>query len=108
MTCSLSSARKKMVGFGFLMPCDKDIFTARQLADIQQGKLKIHELVWHHHEVSGKMELVSSAFHTVPHIGGRILWGHKEQPVEPQYSDETVSFIDSNDEVPIASVREIE
>lgn len=86
----------------------KDIFTARQLADIQQGKLKIHELVWHHHEVSGKMELVSSAFHTVPHVGGRIIWGHKEQPVEPQYSDETVSFIDSNDEVPIASVREIE
>ncbi|MBC6309915.1 HNH endonuclease [Listeria sp. FSL L7-1582] len=53
----------------------KDMFTAKQLAQIEAGKARISGLTWHHHQVPGKMQLVNSQAHSVNHLGGNTLWG---------------------------------
>ncbi|WP_306475043.1 HNH endonuclease [Bacillus pseudomycoides] len=53
----------------------KDLFTPRQLAQIQKGEARIHGLTWHHHQVTGKMQLVDSEVHGANHLGGNKLWG---------------------------------
>ncbi|MCC5804344.1 HNH endonuclease [Rossellomorea vietnamensis] len=53
----------------------KDIFTPKQLAQIDAGKERIQGLSWHHHQVPGKMQLVVSKVHDVNHLGGNKLWG---------------------------------
>ncbi|CAO1295802.1 unnamed protein product, partial [Diamesa hyperborea] len=45
-------------------------FTPRQLADIEKGMIKIDGYTWHHHEDTGRMQLVPSNIHSkVGHIG---------------------------------------
>jgi len=53
----------------------KDIFTSKQLRDIENGEARIKGLTWHHHQVPGKMQLVVSKTHKVNHLGGNKLWG---------------------------------
>ncbi|MBT2216285.1 HNH endonuclease [Virgibacillus dakarensis] len=53
----------------------KDLFTAKQLRDIENGEARIKGLTWHHHQVPGKMQLVVSKTHKVNHLGGNKLWG---------------------------------
>ncbi|MDY0404690.1 HNH endonuclease [Virgibacillus sp. 179-BFC.A HS] len=53
----------------------KDLFTSKQLAQINAGKARIQGLTWHHHQVPGKMQLVISKAHDVNHLGGNKLWG---------------------------------
>jgi len=53
----------------------KDVFTPKQLAQINAGKPRITGLTWHHHQVPGKMQLVVSKIHAANHLGGNKLWG---------------------------------
>ena len=51
-------------------------FTDRQLEYIKEGRPYISGLTWHHNEVPGKMQLISSDIHSrTPHTGGRSVWG---------------------------------
>lgn len=51
-------------------------FTPRQLEQIKAGEPRISGLTWHHNEVPGKMQLVSSVDHEkCRHTGGRSIWG---------------------------------
>ncbi|WP_257129118.1 HNH endonuclease [Bacillus pseudomycoides] len=45
------------------------------MAQIQKGEARIHGLTWHHHQVTGKMQLVDSEVHGANHLGGNKLWG---------------------------------
>ena len=51
-----------------------DIFTPKQLAQINAGKERIQGLTWHHHQVPGKMQFVVSKVHDVNHLGENKLW----------------------------------
>ncbi len=53
----------------------KDLFTLKQVRDIENGEARIKGLTWHHHQVPGKMQLVVSKTHKVNHLGGNKLWG---------------------------------
>ncbi|WP_419881018.1 T7SS effector LXG polymorphic toxin [Peribacillus sp. B-H-3] len=53
----------------------KELFTSKQLRDIENGEARIKGLTWHHHQVPGKMQLVVSKTHKVNHLGGNKLWG---------------------------------
>ena len=53
----------------------ESMFTPNQLQDIIDGMPKIEELTWHHHQVTGKMQLVPSEVHNTNHLGGNKLWG---------------------------------
>ncbi|AZK48577.1 HNH endonuclease [Paenibacillus lentus] len=53
----------------------KDIFNEKQLAQIEAGKARIQGLTWHHHQVTGKMQLVVTDTHGVNHLGGNAIWG---------------------------------
>ncbi|MEN2768981.1 HNH endonuclease [Ornithinibacillus xuwenensis] len=53
----------------------KELFTKKQLAQIEDGLPRIDGLVWHHHQVPGKMQLVLKKVHSVNHLGGNSLWG---------------------------------
>ncbi|UKS64957.1 HNH endonuclease [Rossellomorea marisflavi] len=53
----------------------RELFTAKQLAQINAGKPRIQGLTWHHHQVPGKLQLVNSKKHDVNHLGGNKLWG---------------------------------
>ena len=51
-------------------------FTPRQLEQIKAGEPRISGLTWHHNEIPGKMQLVSSVDHEkCRHTGGRSIWG---------------------------------
>lgn len=46
-------------------------FSPEQLKTIQSGRSKIPELTWHHHQDSGRMQLVRERAHNkAKHIGG--------------------------------------
>ncbi|MYD63434.1 MAG: HNH endonuclease [Gemmatimonadetes bacterium] len=54
---------------------DTEQFTDRQLEQIRNGD-KPEGYIWHHHEDSGRMQLVPSDIHEkTGHTGGRSLWG---------------------------------
>ena len=53
----------------------ESMFTPNQLQDIIDGMPKIEGLTWHHHQVTGKMQLVPSIVHNTNHLGGNKLWG---------------------------------
>ncbi|WLR43225.1 HNH endonuclease [Bacillus carboniphilus] len=54
----------------------KSIFTKVQLDQIMNEKARISGLTWHHHQVSGRMQLVVKEIHvSVGHLGGNTLWG---------------------------------
>ena len=51
-------------------------FSPRQLEQIKAGAPRISGLTWHHTEICGKMQLVSSEIHEkCRHTGGRSVWG---------------------------------
>lgn len=51
-------------------------FSAKQLKDIEAGNPRVDGLIWHHHQDSGRMQLVDSATHgAVGHPGGFRIWG---------------------------------
>ncbi|MBU5316215.1 HNH endonuclease [Clostridium bornimense] len=44
--------------------------------DIKGGKDEIEGFTWHHHQESGRMQLVEETFHKdLKHNGGDCLWG---------------------------------
>ncbi|MGA5677124.1 HNH endonuclease [Bacillus bombysepticus] len=53
----------------------KELFTKKQLAQINDGLPRIDGLIWHHHQIPGKMQLVIKEVHSVNHLGGNRLWG---------------------------------
>jgi len=58
---------------------DKNKFTDIELSDIIAGKDKIGTSTWHHHQETGRMQLVPEDIHEwVKHIGGNNLWGIKK------------------------------
>lgn len=48
-------------------------------ADLNKGKYKIGNYTWHHHQDTGRMQLISTDIHNKgkPHTGGHRLWGKK-------------------------------
>jgi hypothetical protein len=57
---------------------DKNKFTSEQLDKIIKGKASISELTWHHHQDTGRMQLVPRNLHDqVGHVGGMNLWYQK-------------------------------
>ncbi|SFT04274.1 HNH endonuclease, partial [Marininema halotolerans] len=61
-------------------PAMKEHFTPKQLADINKGKKKIKGLTWHHHQDSGRLQLVPTEVHQpTSHTGGRAIWGGGEE-----------------------------
>lgn len=53
----------------------KNGFTSKQLAQIEAGNSRIDGYVWHHHQVTGKMQLVPTSTHKPSHLDGNALWG---------------------------------
>ncbi|MCY6354404.1 HNH endonuclease [Clostridium sp. ZS2-4] len=54
----------------------KEIFNSKQLEQIQAGEVRIEGLRWHHHQITGKMQLVVATLHDYArHLGGKELWG---------------------------------
>ncbi|MEI4803416.1 HNH endonuclease [Bacillus sp. FJAT-51639] len=53
----------------------KEIFTPKQLKEIKIGLPRISDLTWHHHQISGEIQLVIFDTHGVNHFGGNKLWG---------------------------------
>ncbi|WP_081883315.1 two-partner secretion domain-containing protein [Pseudomonas sp. BRG-100] len=53
-------------------------FTAKQMQQIEAGKSKIDGYTWHHHQDSGRMQLVPELIHSkTGHIGGEAMGGGK-------------------------------
>ncbi|WP_207652032.1 HNH endonuclease, partial [Clostridium beijerinckii] len=52
----------------------KEMFTDEELQLFKDGK-KPDSYTWHHHQKSGKMQLVDYYEHKAPHTGGRAYWG---------------------------------
>ncbi|MFY1052078.1 HNH endonuclease [Ectopseudomonas khazarica] len=51
-------------------------FTAKQLQQINAGAKKIDGYTWHHHQDSGRMQLVPELIHSkTGHIGGEAMGG---------------------------------
>lgn len=43
-----------------------------------KGKSKIGDYIWHHHQDTGRMQLIPTDIHKwVKHVGGFDLWGKK-------------------------------
>lgn len=56
-----------------------DQFTKEQLADIKAGKEKINGFTWHHHQDTGRMQLIPEEIHEkVGHVGGMDMWLFQE------------------------------
>ncbi|WML33908.1 HNH endonuclease [Clostridium sp. OS1-26] len=53
----------------------ESMFTSNQLQDIIDGMPRIEGLTWHHHQVTGKMQLVNAKIHQANHLEGNIMWG---------------------------------
>ena len=57
-------------------PILRSKFSERQIRQIENGDARISGYTWHHHETSGKMQLVKTSEHnTNHHTGGRSTWG---------------------------------
>jgi len=52
-------------------------FSEKALRDIDNGEARISDYTWHHHQDTGKMQLVDRKAHgsTKPHVGGKKIWG---------------------------------
>lgn len=51
-------------------------FNATQINQIKTGKAKIYGYTWHHHQETGRMQLVNYDTHYKHrHTGGSQLWG---------------------------------
>ncbi|MEJ8553226.1 HNH endonuclease [Tepidibacter sp. Z1-5] len=53
----------------------ENLFTSTQLQQIIDGKARIKGLTWHHHQVTGRMQLVNAKIHQANHLGGNAIWG---------------------------------
>jgi hypothetical protein len=51
-----------------------DLFTPKQLRQIQAGKPRIEGLTWHHHQDKARLQLVPIECHDTNHVGGMHLW----------------------------------
>ena len=59
----------------FRNPTLRSQFNAQQLSVIERGQPRIPDLTWHHHQDTGRMQLVDSDIHgEVRHIGGDAMW----------------------------------
>ena len=57
---------------------DKSLFTSEELKHIKSGLEKIGDYTWHHHQDTGRMQLVPTNIHNwVKHVGSFDLWGKK-------------------------------
>ena len=57
----------------------KTKFTDAEWDDIKAGLEKIGDYTWHHHQETGKMQLIPTDIHDwISHIGGNNLWGIKK------------------------------
>jgi filamentous hemagglutinin len=55
---------------------DRNLFTKAQLDKIEDEARKIPGYTWHHHQETGRMQLVPEDLHEwMGHIGGNKLWG---------------------------------
>lgn len=51
-------------------------FSDNEISNLSEGKWPRDDYTWHHHEVSGKMELIKKEFHDLnKHTGGVAIWG---------------------------------
>lgn len=58
---------------------DKSMFSEIELKDIGSGKEKIGQYTWHHHQETGRMQLVPTGIHEwIKHVGGNQLWRMKK------------------------------
>ena len=58
---------------------DSSKFTKVELDHIYAGKARIGEYTWHHHQETGRMQLIPTDIHEwIKHIGGNNLWGMKK------------------------------
>lgn len=58
---------------------DGALFDEKQSAQIKHGLEKIKGYTWHHHQDSGRMQLVPEDVHEwARHVGGDALWGAKK------------------------------
>ena len=54
---------------------DKSQFTKAQLDKIKKGEATMPGLTWHHHQDTGRMQLIPEKLHeNVRHPGGMSLW----------------------------------
>jgi hypothetical protein len=57
---------------------DRNQFTQKQLEAIYSGKGQIPEFTWHHHQDTGRMQLIREEIHNkTGHVGGMNLWYKK-------------------------------
>ncbi|MBU5316217.1 HNH endonuclease [Clostridium bornimense] len=55
-------------------------FNEKQIDDIKGGKDEIEGYTWHHHQESGRMQLVEGKIHaSLKHNGGNCLWGEESK-----------------------------
>ena len=58
---------------------DPSKFTRVELDHIEAGKARIGEYTWHHHQETGRMQLIPTDIHEwIKHVGGNNLWGLKK------------------------------
>ncbi|WP_084411402.1 HNH endonuclease [Paenibacillus glacialis] len=55
---------------------DKLHFNEQQILDIKTGQDKIEGYTWHHHQETGRMQLVEEDIHDIRHTGGNKIWGN--------------------------------
>ena len=54
------------------------VFTSEQLTAIRSGQTKIPGFTWHHHQDTGRMQLIPTEIHrAVRHVGGMEMWGKR-------------------------------
>jgi len=54
---------------------NKNMFTAKQLNQIMKGEPRIDKLILHHHQETGRMQLIPHDIHKqTGHTGGMELW----------------------------------
>lgn len=64
---------KKKINSGEI---SKELFTEKQLKEIQNESYRITDLTWHHDKITGKMQLVDTSIHAkTGHLGGNNIWG---------------------------------
>ncbi|GHS92255.1 hypothetical protein AGMMS49949_04100 [Alphaproteobacteria bacterium] len=57
---------------------NRSLFSDAEFADIRDGTEKIGKFTWHHHQETGRMQLVPEDIHEwARHVGGNKLWGNR-------------------------------
>lgn len=69
---SATTELKKLIELGKI---DKSIFSEEQIKSIFSESIRIPGFTWHHHEDTGRMQLIPRRIHkTIGHFGGFDLW----------------------------------